>query len=470
MANKKKLPEKTPEDKVPVESASPENTPTDKKPSQKKPQQGMWTKIFTDYRVIILLIALLLSVIFLAPSYSNGQLNSNLKFGLDFQGGSYVTLQLINNSSNGNVSGPVSQSNIDLTKSILEKKINAYGLQNTPVNTMTDSSGNAYVKIQFAGIPYDEAMNIVGHQGVFDIRIQTTGNNSVIIVNGSDVQGVGDPFSQIQNDGTTAWGVSFMLSPEGAQKFQQACIQYGATTAPQNHYITMELDGVPFYSEPLASSLASSLASAPVTTMEAMTGTGSTGQSEAQSVSISMRAGALPVKVVPVSSGQVPATQGAEFRMIVVIAMILAQCAIGAIMYFRYKEPRIILPMFLTSVSEVIILLGVAALINWQIDLPSVAGIIAVIGTGVDQLIIITDEVMTTGRAPTTKKVLQRLSTAFKIIISAAATLVVAMIPLWYMGFNQLQGFALTTILGVFIGILITRPAYGRIISDILNR
>jgi len=463
MANKK-LPEKSPSEKVP-----PENIPSEKKQPEKKPQQGMWTKIFTDYRVIILLIALLLSVIFLAPSYSNGQLNSNLKFGLDFQGGSYVTLQLMNNSSSG-VNQPVSQSTLDLTKSIITQKINAYGLQNTPVNTVTDSNGNAYVLIKFAGIPYDEAMKIVGHQGVFDIRVQTTGNNSVVIVNGSDVQGVGDPFSQLQNDGSTAWGVTFMLTPSGAQKFQQGAIQYGATTDPNHHYITMELDGVPFYSEPLSAQLASSLATSPEDKMEAMTGTGSAGQSQAQDVSIQMRAGALPVSVVPVSSGQVPAEQGAEFRMLVVVAMILAQCAIGAIMYFRYREPRIILPMFITSVSEVIILLGVAAVINWQIDLPSVAGIIAVIGTGVDQLIIITDEVMTTGKAPTTKKILQKLSTAFKIIVSSAATVVAAMIPLWYLGFGELQGFALTTILGVFIGILITRPAYGRIISDILNK
>jgi len=41
---------------------------------------------------------------------------------------------------------------------------------------------------------------------------------------------------------------------------------------------------------------------------------------------------------------------------------------------------------------------------------------------------------------------------------------------LWYMGFGSLQGFAITTILGVFIGILITRPAYGRIITDILSK
>jgi preprotein translocase subunit SecD len=191
---------------------------------------------------------------------------------------------------------------------------------------------------------------------------------------------------------------------------------------------------------------------------------------QAESVFIQMSGGSLPVQVVEVGSGQVPAEQGSMFKVMVIVAMVLAQLAIGGIMYYRYREPRIFLPMFLTSIFEVIILLGVAAFINWEIDLPSVAGIIAVIGTGIDQLIIITDEVLTTGKAPTTKKILQKLSTAFKIIVASAATVVVAMIPLWYMGFGALKGFAITTILGVFIGILITRPAYGRIISDILNK
>lgn len=432
-----------------------------------KPHENMWVKLFTDYRVIILIIALLLSTVFLAPHYSNGQLNTNLKFGLDFEGGSYVKLKLVNNSSPNE---PITENTLQLTKSIMELKINAYGLQNTPVSTVRDDQGNAYVLIDFAGIPYDEAMNIVGRQGKFEMRIQTQGNQSEHILYGDDVQGVSDPTPTIEGDGTTSYGVNFGLTKAGAEKFQKACIQYGATTNPNDHYIMMLLDDQVFYSRPLSSQLASDIATRPVDQMVAMTGTGQEGQTMAKDVSVHMRSGSLPVSVIPVSSGQVPAEQGAMFKTVVVIAMILAQIAIGVIMYVRYKEWRIILPMFLTSIFEVIILLGVAALINWQIDLPSVAGIIAVIGTGIDQLIIITDEVMTTGKAPTTKKIIQKLSTAFKIIVSSAATVVVAMIPLWYMGFGSLKGFAITTILGVFIGILITRPAYGKIISDILGK
>jgi preprotein translocase subunit SecD len=429
-------------------------------------QEGMWARLLTDYRVIILIIALLLSVIFLGPGYSNGQLSTNLKFGLDFEGGSYVKLKLVNNSSPGQ---PISDQTLELTKSIMELKINEYGLKNTPVNTVRDDQGNAYVLIDFAGIPYDEAMSIVGRQGKFEMRIQTEGNESAFILDSSDVTGVSDPVAHIEG-ADTYYGVTFGLTKAGAEKFQQACIRYGATSDPESHYVMMLLDGKVFYSRPLSADLANSLKTKPVDQMEAMTGGGDEGKALAKEVSVHMRGGSLPVSVQVVSSGQVPAEQGAMFKTVVIVAMILAQCAIGAIMYFRYREPRIILPMFLTSIFEVVILLGVAAFINWEIDLPSVAGIIAVIGTGIDQLIIITDEVMTTGKAPTTKKILQKLSSAFKIIVSSAATVVVAMIPLWYMGFGSLKGFAITTILGVFIGILITRPAYGRIISDILGK
>ena len=430
-----------------------------------KENEGMWTRLLTDWRVILLVVCLLLAIVLLGPSYSNGQFNTNLKFGLDFEGGSTLKLQLINQS---NPNETISDATLEQTKSIMEFKINQYGLKNTAIHTVRDDKQNAYMLVDFAGLSVDKAKEIVGKQGKFEMRIQTTGNDSEHILYGDEVSGVSPPTQFL--DANNAWGVAFSLSPQGAKDFQQACIKYGATTDPNNHKIIMLLDGQEFFAQPLESSLASSLAKTPETTMRAMTGSDTAAQDLGEQVYIHMSGGSLPVQVVEVGSGQVPAEQGSMFKVTVIVAMVLAQLAIGGIMYYRYREPRIILPMFLTSIFEVIILLGVAAFINWEIDLPSVAGIIAVIGTGIDQLIIITDEVLTTGKAPTTKKILQKLSTAFKIIVASAATVVVAMIPLWYMGFGALKGFAITTILGVFIGILITRPAYGRIISDILNK
>lgn len=44
------------------------------------------------------------------------------------------------------------------------------------------------------------------------------------------------------------------------------------------------------------------------------------------------------------------------------------------------------------------------------------------------------------------------------------------MLPLALMDLSTLRGFAIITILGVFIGVTITRPAYGRIIMAILSK
>ncbi|MEI8003452.1 MAG: preprotein translocase subunit SecD, partial [Methanothrix sp.] len=60
------------------------------------------------------------------------------------------------------------------------------------------------------------------------------------------------------------------------------------------------------------------------------------------------------------------------------------------------------------------------------------------------------------------------LSRAFMIILGAAATTVVAMLPLLGMGFGALTGFALIIIIGVILGTVIARPAYGRIIGHIM--
>ncbi|HNB03263.1 MAG TPA: preprotein translocase subunit SecD, partial [Methanoregulaceae archaeon] len=56
------------------------------------------------------------------------------------------------------------------------------------------------------------------------------------------------------------------------------------------------------------------------------------------------------------------------------------------------------------------------------------------------------------------------------IIMVSAATVIIAMLPLALMDLSTLRGFAIITILGVLIGVLVTRPAYGKIIMAILSK
>jgi preprotein translocase subunit SecD len=62
-----------------------------------------------------------------------------------------------------------------------------------------------------------------------------------------------------------------------------------------------------------------------------------------------------------------------------------------------------------------------------------------------------------------------RFRKAFWVIGAAAATTIVAMSPLAFMSLGDLTGFALFTIVGVLIGVLVTRPAYGDILRVLLT-
>jgi preprotein translocase subunit SecD len=381
----------------------------------------------------------------------------------------------------------VSKETVDETKKVLDSKLNRLGLQDIKVRVVD----NKYILIDLAGMDVATAQEVVGKPGKFEIRIQTENNQSMHVLYGDAVETVDIP----QGERNGGWGVPFVLSEEGAITFQKAAIDSGATKRPEDHYISMYLDKDEIFSAPLAPELASSLQKAPSRSMQATVGGGDAGSTKAKELYIHLREGALPVNVEVVGSGQVSAALGRQFKLQMVIAGLIALMAVAGMIYYRYRERRIVLPMVTTSFFEVVMMLGVWAVAGWQLDLASLAGIIMVIGTGVDQLVIITDELMKGGEAAvstversikeraadaaekagvgkivaTSNKVyLARLSRAFMIIMGAAATTVVAMLPLLVMGFGSLTGFALIIILGVILGTFIARPAYGRIIGHIL--
>jgi preprotein translocase subunit SecD len=259
------------------------------------------------------------------------------------------------------------------------------------------------------------------------------------------------------------------LNDPGAQALRDASILYGATTDPAKHNLIMLLDNQPVYSAPLSHELAAQVAQQPVKQLYASTGTGQAGMTEATTLEIHLRAGALPVDVSVAGSGSVSATLGDYFKAMCLLAGLFAVITVGIVIYSRYREPGIVLPMMAINCSEIIILLGIARFIQ-QLDLASIAGLIAVLGTGIDQLVIITDEILHEGKVPSPTLYLKRLSRALGIIVASAATVIIAMLPLALMDLSTLRGFAFITILGVLVGVLITRPAYGKIIMTILSR
>jgi preprotein translocase subunit SecD len=475
-------------------------------------------KTLMDWRVMLLLIAVVLSVIAIYPHMGSDGPTSALQFGLDLEGGAWLQLDfkaevvgfqtdrpvedfigdlrqnldadvyLIDDThleirklyteeelrstfvaAGGTLTSyerGVSESTSEDVKRILEEKINSLGTRDARVNTLTALSGvTRYVRVELAGVDIVTARDIVGKQGRFEIRIQTQGNATEHVLFGDSITSVGVP-SRSPNDGS--WGVPFTLSEQGAAAFRNAAITYNAVNDPANHELIMLLDDRIVYSAPLAGNLANQLKTSPTRDLSASTGSGDDGLEKAMTLEIHLRAGALPVDVEIAGSGSVPAALGDHFKMMSLYAGILAVLTVGAVIYFRYREPGIVFPMMAINAAEILILLGIARFIQ-QLDLAAIAGLIAVLGTGIDQLVVITDEVLHEGRVPSPSLYLKRLTRALGIIMVSAATVVIAMLPLVLMDLSTLRGFAIITILGVVIGVTVTRPAYGRIIMAILS-
>ncbi len=178
-----------------------------------------------------------------------------------------------------------------------------------------------------------------------------------------------------------------------------------------------------------------------------------------------LRSGKLPVKLSIATTMHVSPTLGKQFLGWAGWMGLIAWIVVGLIVYIRYRHLKLSAFIMANNLSEVIIILGIAALIRWEIDLAGLAGIIAAVGTGVDHMIVISDEILSGGQKKEEVSLLGRIKKAFSIIFAAAATTTAAMLPLITLGFGMMKGFAITTLIGLGVGVLIVRPAFARIIE-----
>jgi Preprotein translocase subunit SecD len=187
-------------------------------------------------------------------------------------------------------------------------------------------------------------------------------------------------------------------------------------------------------------------------------------ENQSKTITSILQGGALPVLVIVGTPTVTPPTIGSQFESVSLIALIIAVLAISVIIVFRYKRLFLIAPILLTTFAELFIILSIIGLVG-TIDLAAVAGIIAVIGTGVDAQIIITDELLVAhGSDPHMIKT--RLGDAFYIVWADAGLLVIAMLPLFFStSLISVIGFSESTIIGALLGAFLTRPTYGSIIS-----
>lgn len=176
-----------------------------------------------------------------------------------------------------------------------------------------------------------------------------------------------------------------------------------------------------------------------------------------------LNGGALPVAIIAGTPTTIPPTLGQRFLYISGIIGLIAVSLVSIFIVIRYKRLFLVVPIILTTLVELFIIISIIGLVG-TIDLSAVAGMIAVVGTGVDAQIIITDEML--GHGDTGGSARMVLGNAFYIIWTDAALLIIAMLPLFFStSLVTVVGFSESTIIGALLGVLVTRPAYSAILE-----
>lgn len=288
-----------------------------------------------------------------------------------------------------------------------------------------------------------------------------------------------DPVS-VQDDEP---GVPVTLTDEAAQRYVDrlqetgfdenpgACIADPETDEPEpgSYCFISSVDGEILWSGGIAPGLADQVRQPETFTTNPQFRITTTDIEEAQALRLNLIAGELPadLNLDGATEQEVGPALAEGFRQNSLITGLLAILAVVVMIFLRYGDVKVALPMSVTALSELVILLGFAAATGYTLNLPEVAGFIVVVGTGVDDLIIIADEILDDGEVRSGHVFDSRFRRAFWVIGAAAATTIVAMSPLAVLEVGDLRGFALITILGVLIGVTITRPAYGNILRTL---
>ncbi len=399
---------------------------------------------------------------------------TNIRKGLDLQGGTRVMLQPEEKITDNDMANLID---------VMKERLNVYGLSDLTIRKAGDLSGNQYILVEIAGATEEDVRNLLAKQGKFESKIGngTTfkgGDDITYVCRSADCAGI-DPIQGCSQSGSQwfcRFRFSISLSPEAAQRQADLTRDLQVITEDKQQFLSQKL--ILYLDDKQVDELrigAELKGKAETNIQISGSGVGLSQQEAAINALQNMKklqtvliTGSLPFKLNIVKTDTISPLLGEEFVRNALFMGLLAILTVSVIVFIRYRKWQVSIPIVIASVSEVIILLGVAALIGWNIDLVAIAGIIIAVGTGVDHKILITDETLK-GDIRKIFNWKERLKGAFFIIMGAYLTTTFAMIPLIFAGAGLLKGFAIITIIGVSISVFITRPAYANTIEILLK-
>jgi preprotein translocase subunit SecD len=304
---------------------------------------------------------------------------------------------------------------------------------------MFDASGNL---IDDSLIPDSSQLLYFWKKNDFDVLER---QRAVVLEDETLLDGSAIKRAQVQTDQFGKPEVTFSLSTEGAKQFLRI------TEANVGRRLAIVLDGK-ILSMPLI--------------RERIPGgqvriTGDFSMKDAQDQALVLRAGAFPVPLQIAEERTVGPSLGRDSIEAGVKAAIIAAILIVLFMLAYYKLSGFIADIALAL--NMFLLLGALAWLNFTLTLPGIAGMILTVGMAVDANVIIFERIKEEIRNGKTvnASIQSGYEKAFRTILDANMTTLIATFVLSQFGAGPIKGFAITLSIGIvinmFTSIFVTR-------------
>jgi preprotein translocase subunit SecD len=418
-------------------------------------------------RKTLLILAIILASVFVI-------VRAPLRLGLDLRGGVSLILRV----KAENVSPEQQREVLEQTRQILERRINAYGLSEAPVQPY-GSKGNELM-VQIPGITdASRIRDLLQRRGVLEwyaveggpytSRGEATAQNGAIepsnrkwvatrqaadgsrgwyvldgepIIRGTDLRDARSAMDAMERPVTT-----FTLSQNAAARFEQY------TQANIGRRAAIVLDD--------------EILSAPIIENE-IRGEGqirgARNYDEAENLAVSLRSGALPASVEIVQERIVEASLGADSirRGLQAGAAGLAAVVAVMLLYYRWAGANATLALLLNG----LLLLAVLSCFGAVLTLPGIAGAVLTIGMAVDSNVLIFERIREELRArkSASAALAAGFAKAFATLVDTHVTTVVSCTFLLFFGTPSLKGFSTTLVIGLttnlFTSVFVSRVAF----------
>ena len=165
---------------------------------------------------------------------------SNLRKGLDLEGGTRVLLKPVDK---------ISEEDLESTIGSLRERLNVYGLSDIVVRAASDLSGENFILIEIAGVTEGEIKELLAKQGKFEAKV---GNETVFlggekdityVCRSADCSGINPQVGCSAHPEGVACGFFFSitLSPEAAQRQAEATGKLAVVSEDGGSYLSEDL-------------------------------------------------------------------------------------------------------------------------------------------------------------------------------------------------------------------------------------